>query len=308
EKWHQRFFGQFVWKNYFHRRAGRLLDRNPIVWLQGYSVEARLGKWGWCLLSTIVLSVTPLDLGQFTDDAMVLLVGTVLAGLAYSAARSFADEKRSGALELILVTPIRERELILGRLLGLWIGFSPTLILILFGWFAVTMWHVQFSIGNRAIEIFSGDSWVMGLLSGWVLLPVMGLSLALRMKHVLAAWFGTAFLWLLPILLMKTVDLGHLIPWWPTALVLVSRLAAVGLLGFAWLQYHPQRSGMKTLLLCVGLPPVVLLSLPYHVGWSNGVAGFQAVVLLQAAIATMLLTQLFKQLRERRFVIDGGSA
>ncbi|MBC8002385.1 MAG: ABC transporter permease subunit, partial [Opitutaceae bacterium] len=67
EKWHQRFFGQFVWKNYFHRRAGRLLDRNPIVWLQGYSVEARLGKWGWCLFSTIVVSVTPLDLGQFTD-------------------------------------------------------------------------------------------------------------------------------------------------------------------------------------------------------------------------------------------------
>ena len=303
EKWHQRFFGRFIWKDYFHRRAGRLLDRNPIIWLQGYSVEARMGKWGWCLLSVIVLSIMSALPERFTTKTFIALVSTLLAGLAFSAARSFADEKKSGALELILVTAVREYELIFGRLLGLWIGFIPTLLLVFFGWSAVSTWNLEIASGN-----LSGGFWLVNLLSGWAFLPVIGLSLALRMKHVISAWLGTALLWLLPILLMKTSELAYLVPWWPTALLCVSRLVAVCLLGYAWLQFQPHRIWMKPLLLCVGLPPVVLLGLPYHVGWSNGIAGFQAVVLQQAAIAIFLLSLLFKQLRERRFVIDGRSA
>src|SRR6185369_13158550 len=112
----------------FERRLSRTLSSNPVGWLQQYSTSARMVKWGWCLgiiVVEIIFSSNTNDLyGAQAGLGLILLLG-----LTFSATGSFREELETGAFELLLVTPLRERQIIMGRLRGLWRQFLPAILL-----------------------------------------------------------------------------------------------------------------------------------------------------------------------------------
>jgi ABC-type transport system involved in multi-copper enzyme maturation permease subunit len=116
-RWTRSFSESALMRSLFRWNKARVLDRNPIAWLQEYSWTARLTKWGWLLLAIFGEVAGP-------RNVMWALIGA----FAFAAAGSFRRELQSGSLELLLVTPLRESQLISGRLWGLFSHFLPAVL------------------------------------------------------------------------------------------------------------------------------------------------------------------------------------
>jgi ABC-type transport system involved in multi-copper enzyme maturation permease subunit len=188
-RWRAFFCSLRFWKSFFHRRMTRLLERNPVGWLQQYSWNARLTKWSWCifvLLVECVFSESLSDLSRGQDWLVLLLLG----GIAMSAAGSFRRELETGALELLLVTPLRVSDLITGRMRGIWMQFLPSVGLM---FVAMYVTNAMMFWGRRCEEMTL-------LIGGYVILPVVGLYFSLTRKTLLTSWLGTC-------------GVGVLLPW-----------------------------------------------------------------------------------------------
>jgi ABC-type transport system involved in multi-copper enzyme maturation permease subunit len=121
-----------VFHRWFSRRMQRALDRNPIAWLQQYSWKARLTKWGLCL-ALLLIECVAVSADSDARDATQVLLTLVLGGACtFVGVNSFLAEKRNGALELLLVTPISVKKIIIGRVVGLWKQFLPAALLLAF--------------------------------------------------------------------------------------------------------------------------------------------------------------------------------
>ncbi len=184
------FFAPFLGKALLRGRMRRTLNRNPIGWLEQHSAAARVTKWGWCLF--IILAETNVMLGADMDNLMTVQygLGTILAvSLAFSSAGSFRLERENGALELILVTPLRVGQVILGRLRGLWSQFLPGVV--------VVAGVFMFLNVSRVTDYlpWMRDSWTdsafmfsMVMAVAFLTLPVIGLYFSLYCRKFLAAW------------------------------------------------------------------------------------------------------------------------
>src|SRR5580765_3736156 len=98
--------------DYLNRSLSRTLTANPIGWLQQYSTSARMVKWGWCL-TIIVVEIIFSSNSNDLYDAQAGLGLLLLLGPTFSATGSFRQELETGAFELLLVTPLRERQIII---------------------------------------------------------------------------------------------------------------------------------------------------------------------------------------------------
>src|SRR5439155_3862620 len=167
-RWTRSFAGSQFWRSVFHWNKGRTLDRNPVAWLQEYSWTARLTKWGWLFLAIFGEVFGP-------RNVMCVLIGAI----AFAAAGSFRRELQSGALELLLVTPLRERQLINGRLWGLFCHFLP----------AVLVWTVfrytQSVLAPRSDHLVAD---VATLYSSFLTLPVVGFALSFCRLNLIGAF------------------------------------------------------------------------------------------------------------------------
>jgi hypothetical protein len=90
----------------FARSMRRTLEKNPIAWLQQYSWKARVSKWGLCLLFVllecyVIDGNNPYALAGLVTALLLILA----AAYTYAGVNGFLQEKKSGALELILVSP-----------------------------------------------------------------------------------------------------------------------------------------------------------------------------------------------------------
>ena len=104
----------------------------------------------------------------------------LLISIAYVAAGSFRRERETGALELILVTPLSERQIVNGRLRGLWSQFLPTFVL----WAAVVIYlSTAYTRWN--------PSELIEFTAAYFIVPVIGLYFSLRSRYVLLAWLAT---------------------------------------------------------------------------------------------------------------------
>jgi ABC-type transport system involved in multi-copper enzyme maturation permease subunit len=187
------------------RRLSRALTVNPIGWLQHYSPSARLVKWAWCLFIIgveIFFSAESEDLYSAQEGLGLLL----LLGLTFSATGSFRKELENGAFELLLVTPLRERQLITGRVRGLWRQFLPAMLV----------------YGAGGIYLASGwsdpgiarNAW-MGLAAtmlGFLTIPFIGLYFSLQRWNFFAAWMAACLLGLLPAALARAFSADPLSP------------------------------------------------------------------------------------------------
>ena len=176
----------------------RVLERNPIGWLEQRSTAARMIKWGWLLAVTVVESLVVADSGwsNLASSQLWLLVIMGIS-LAFSAAASFRRERRSGAMELILVTPLSVGQIILGRLRGLWGQFLPALGMMFGVWVLLSLQIGILDFWSNALYYDTGselDRWPalgMFLLASFVAIPLVGLYFSLGQRHFLAAWLLT---------------------------------------------------------------------------------------------------------------------
>ena len=133
-------------------------------------------------------------------NAVQETIAWLLAGsMAMSAAGSFRRERQTGVLELLLVSPLGEHQIISGRLRGLWGQFLPSVGLLLGVW--VFFSTFQPNAGSAGAFLYAAVSFLT--------VPVFGLYFSLCCRN-----FITAFL--------ATVTLGLLLP-----MVLSEVLAAI---------------------------------------------------------------------------------
>jgi ABC-type transport system involved in cytochrome c biogenesis permease component len=173
------------------RNLSRALTANPIGWLQNYSPSARLVKWAWCfslIVVEIVLSANYDDLYRAQAGLGLIL----LLGLTFSATGSFREELETGAFELLLVTPLRERQIILGRVRGLWRQFLPAILVYGAG-------GIYLASGWSG-EPFAREAWIhlARMMAAFCALPLIGLYFSVYRWNFFAAWLGACVVGLLP--------------------------------------------------------------------------------------------------------------
>jgi ABC-type transport system involved in multi-copper enzyme maturation permease subunit len=183
-----------LFQDWSRRQAQRVLDFNPIAWLQEYSWKARLGKW-LLLAAFLLVGSAACALSQDAEDFTFVSLLLVLSGLyLFLGVSGFLQEKRSGALEMLLVTPISPGKIILGRTWGLWKLFLPasaTLAIV----YVNSMW-VKYLENNDLIDALRG---MMMLACSFLLLPILATYSALRVKGLVQAAMLTLAATLVPI-------------------------------------------------------------------------------------------------------------
>jgi ABC-type transport system involved in multi-copper enzyme maturation permease subunit len=192
----------------------RSLDRNPIGWLQRRSWSARLTVYAWCGL---LITAETLLLGyseSYFWEAFVMqqftLALLLTLGMAFAAVGSFRREKQTGAFELLLVTPLSERQIVDGRLRGIWRQFLPAYLLLVaaFLYLQDTFPSWQFEVGLESRRYFLTP--LAGVLA---MVPVLGLYFGMRRKNYIVA-------------VIQTLVASMVLPW----VVLVVVLLPFGLL------------------------------------------------------------------------------
>lgn len=174
-----------------NRSLSRSLSNNPIGWLQHYSPSARLVKWAWC---SFIVAVE-IMFSANSDDLYAAQAGLgllLLLGLTFSSTGSFRQELETGAFELLLVTPLRERQIITGRLRGLWWQFLPAILVYGAGSiYLATGWSNQ----DFARQAWIRFAWTM---AGFVTLPLIGLYFSIQRWNFFAAWLAACIIGLVP--------------------------------------------------------------------------------------------------------------
>ncbi len=166
-----------------------------MAWLQQYSWKTRAIKWVLCLAFVVIataLLYSDINPDTFVETIDPVLLLAIAAGMTFAGVNSFAEEKRSGALELILVTPIPINKIIFGRVCGVWEQFLPAALILGFLDVCLRAWGRE-----------SGLHYYVSLLPVicvFLTLPVIALYAALRVKNQITAAAMTCFLLLLPYL------------------------------------------------------------------------------------------------------------
>jgi len=184
--WEQVFCTPFLWLSFFRRWMRHKLERNPVGWLQQRTWTGRLVTWGWFAVTISLYSAVLTDPNFLrTSSFMQRTMSWLLAGsMALSAAGSFRRERETGVLELLLVSPLGERDIIAGRLRGLWGQFLPAVGLLLGIW-------SYFSSLLRFTGLWSDTEAIIFSAVTFLTLPVIGLYFSLRCRGFLAALIST---------------------------------------------------------------------------------------------------------------------
>ncbi len=176
-----------LWVSFFHRWMRRKLERNPIGWLEQRTWSGRLVMWGWfaMMISLYSAALNGNNVTRLLNDLQTFMAWLLIGVIAVSAAGSFQRERETGVLELLLVSPLSERQIIGGRLRGLWGQFLPALILLLGVWIYLS-------------GIFHNQDRDWGMIqfycSSFLTLPVIGLYCSLRRRNFISAFLFTVFL------------------------------------------------------------------------------------------------------------------
>lgn len=195
----RRYFTPRFGVHSFKRRLSRALTANPIGWLQQYSASARMVKWGWCLLIIVVEIIFSAN----SDDLYTAQIGLgliLLLGLTFSATGSFREELETGAFELLLVTPLRERQIIIGRLRGLWQQFLPAILVYGAG-------SIYLGSGWRDPE-HAREAWVgfARTMTGFCTLPFIGLYFSVQRWNFFGAWLAACMVGMAPAWLARSLQ------------------------------------------------------------------------------------------------------
>jgi len=264
----KKFCTPLFFRGLFRRWMNWELERNPVGWLERRSWSGRLVMWSWF---AIVVSVYTSVLANFDlyrnafHFTQWFLASVLMGSLAVSAAGSFRRERESGMLELLLVAPLNEWQVLGGRVRGLWAQFLPAFALLLCLWLFCSTLRPSASPSNTPSEWPS----ILFFAGTFLSLPVIGLYFSL-LKHR----FMTAFLW--------TLVVGVALPAFVFQAGQLIRLAGWGPIDWnpllAWF-FIPVQDAVAGLLAWLFIP-------------------------IQAAVAGLLAWQLHSDLKHRRFAFQ----
>ena len=177
-----RFGGSTTRKNF----RTRLLNTNPLYWLSGREQVSSSG------LMALLMFVAALSLVSGWKEVFVGLIvmhSMLLIRMSSAASHALAEDRKSGALELLLATSLRVNEVLKGRWMALGRQFfGPILI--------VAIWHL-FSILWIRVMGDKHDSTKPLLVAmpmlffAWLTTGAYGMWMGLRARHPLAAIWGT---------------------------------------------------------------------------------------------------------------------
>jgi ABC-type transport system involved in multi-copper enzyme maturation permease subunit len=173
-----------IWVGFLKGWMRGRLERNPIGWLEQRTWSGRLVTWGWLAVTVALYSAILSHQTFFPNyNSMQTWLAWLMCGsMALSAAGSFRRERESGVLELLLVSPLHEGDIILGRVTGLWAQFFPSFALLLGAWAYIESF-LQYSINAGGIIVFFAFTYVT--------LPVIGLYFSLLCRTFLSAFICT---------------------------------------------------------------------------------------------------------------------
>ncbi len=181
----EKLFRPVFFRHWLKRWLSWELRRNPIGWLERRSWSGRLVLWSWfavvmCVYSSLFANLSLYERGF--HQIQCVLAWLLAGSMGLSAAGSFRRERETGVLELLLVAPLREGQIIAGRLRGLWMQFLPAILLLGGVW----LYCATFLTTTRELPS------VFFYLVCFATLPVAGLYFSLATAN-----FVTALLWTL---------------------------------------------------------------------------------------------------------------
>jgi hypothetical protein len=191
--WREFFCTPRYYQALFQRRMRGLLEHNPVGWLQQYTWSARLTKWGWTLVVIVaeLFFLADPSLNDLVTGQSFLAV-LLLLSLGFSAASSFQRERETGALELLLVSPLRVNQILQGRISGLWRQFFLPVFLLLTAWVYVYTDSAFGQLSAAWEPRIQHYQFPILLVGAYFTLPMVGLYFSLRRGNVMLAWLLTA--------------------------------------------------------------------------------------------------------------------
>ena len=183
----------------------RLLDRSPIAWLHGARWTSRVGRLLWAGLASVIVCIaftSGINSDWVATSLPFVLVPLVLA-VAFSAAASFRGERETGALELILVTPVTPQQMLTGRLRGLWGTFGLALCFLTVALFLGLAHSLDPTTDPAAPPWMSSRTRptlcfeLAGIWTAPLGVAVLGLGFGLRWTGFLGAWYRALAAWFL---------------------------------------------------------------------------------------------------------------
>jgi len=163
----------------FIRRARsrwKLLEENPFLWRASQPEFKRTLVWAaLCAATAFWVWLDRFRFNPIHDVAMLILTGTVLKiWLAAEASWTIAEDRRQGALELLLTTPLSAEQIVGGQRASLWRQFAAPVVMILVANGLSLAAELRQSSGAKATELvwlhlIAGGSLVMELSAlSWV--------------------------------------------------------------------------------------------------------------------------------------------
>jgi ABC-type transport system involved in multi-copper enzyme maturation permease subunit len=204
----QRLCTPLYFQPLFHRWMRWELNHNPIGWLEQRTWSARLVTWSWFAVFICVYSSLLSNLWVYQRAFHViqtLLACLLVLSVAISSARSFHRERESGLLELLLVSPLLESQIINGRVRGLWSQFMPSIVLLLGLWIYFATFLAQ---GQNELPSVSFYGTLL------LTLPIVGLYQSLARANFFSAFLSTLLLGVvLPSILARIGDFLDFVLW-----------------------------------------------------------------------------------------------
>ena len=157
------------------------LERNPVAWLEGRDrLQPRL-LWAIILLCAGFLLITHLLWPESWPDRDLMDTWPFIANpilclwVAIQSPRRLADDKQSGALELLLCTPITPCNIVRGGMMSLRRRFGRALLALLA--FDAFLIYAYFEVNGGWAE-FRKDEWFRRSLGAAVVFPLQAWSMA----------------------------------------------------------------------------------------------------------------------------------
>lgn len=155
----------------------RVLERDPVGWL-GRRDSAACGL-SWVSLALVVaIGLVAMMVNEELNVDFSAPAWFLIAAMSLMAAGGFRRERQTGMMELLLVTPVRERQMLHGFLRGLWAQARPAAVVLWGLWcWRMVRWGTQ------------AEDWeCLPLLVTLLALAVIGLYHSLRLRHFVVAW------------------------------------------------------------------------------------------------------------------------
>lgn len=294
----------------------RLLEKNPVGWLERRTWQGRLVTWSWLavmisLLSWMLAGVGTFNRTEFTD--VLTTLGWLLVGnVALTAAGSLRRERESGVIELLLVSPLSPEQIVGGRLRGISGQFLPAAVLLFGSW--LWLLHAFSGVFLEREHIARGIIEVWSFVIMLLTVPVAGLYFSLCCRMFIVALFWTAVTavvlpWLAAfasmMLVMQAQTTDILMPW--GLRFGVSFLAAIAA-GATWrLRANGIRSLAVLLALALAACAILLLALAGRWEYLEPVIATSTVAvlcsMLQLGLAAWLAILLRRRLARRQFAL-----